>query len=75
MNNQVLSFYGKQTQCGNDFIQFDKLDTGRIKGLVDYDHAGWVDTIPPPPPPPHEPFRREYLIISKDSLKLVYEGY
>jgi hypothetical protein len=73
--DKVITFYGEDTECGTGIINFDRLQTGRIKSLIDYDYVDWKETLPPPPPPPHEPFRREYLIVNKDSLQLVYEGY
>jgi hypothetical protein len=75
--DKIISFYDKEP-CSNDLVDWQILKKGNIAGLTDYDHADGNDSIAltiPPPPPPHEPFRRTYLVVSKDSLPLVFEGY
>jgi hypothetical protein len=75
LENRFITFYTDDKDCGSGLVDWARLKKGQINGLQDYDRAGWKDTVPPPPSPTHEPFKREYRVISNDSLQIVYEGY
>jgi hypothetical protein len=73
--DKFISIYGLKGNDDNLFINLSRLQKGKIKGLVDYDYSQLdrfdKDNPPLPPPPPREPYYRKYLIINKDSFKLI----
>jgi hypothetical protein len=73
--DKYVSVYGLKGNDDNSFINLSKLQKIKIKGLVDYDYSQLErfdkDNPPLPPPPPREPYYRKYLIINKDSFKLI----
>jgi len=73
--DKYISIYGLQSDDDNSYIDLNKLQKGKILGLVDYDYSQLErydkDNPPLPPPPPREPYYRKYLVVNKDSLKLI----
>ena len=75
--DRFISVYGLKNKLNNKFIDLDKLFHGKIDILWDYDYEALNNTNslkpPPPPPPPGEPYFKKYLILGKNSFKLVQQ--
>jgi hypothetical protein len=68
---RYVSVYNSEIDCAREFINPEHLKTRKIEKLIDYNRP--IDDKLPPIPP-HNPYGREYLIITKDSLLLNAEG-
>ena len=70
--DRFVSVYDSNTKCGTDFIDTELLLSGDINEFIDY----WPDNKDSSPAfPSHNAYGREFLIINKDNLELISDGY
>ncbi len=66
--DKFITVYNSDSTCGLDFIDQSLLSKSKIPELIDYNDPDMSLM-------PHEPYSREYKIISMDSLVITFDGY
>ena len=70
--DRFVTIYDSGINCAADFVDTELLRTERIAELLDY----WPDKdVSSHSFPPHNAYGREFLIINKDNLEIISDGY